>query len=468
MNLKSFFATGSIGAALLLSALSCEKKLSPPSRTLSDAKSLSSGSTQIYVGYYRTYGNHFGSITTMPSVVNIVDIFGSFSYFGDSLPSMVTTLHGKGIRVEYTGSLALIAGAGSNAAGYHATAAAIMDTVNKYNLDGFDIDIEQFYSGQTLTDYAAVYDSLAHYLGPKSGTGKLLTYDTNLDGTNALFDSVYQDVSYVYFQDYGQGAGNLPYYWSTYSSYISSSQFIPGFSFYEEYGYQAGNIWYDVNYPLPATGDGTGHAYDIANWSPKGGEFGYAIDRDAPLLSDTDNRIYAPTYVVSNQLAAILNPSSSGGGSGGSGGIVSGATYKIVSATNNSSLLQVTGGSTAEGTTVELWSDNNPTSTYQEWVVTQLSNGYYTLQPVNASGEIMNVKGNNTTDGTQIIIWPNYGTSNEEWKIASAGNGYYTLSPANAPGMSLDDSGGETQNGNEIEIYSTNGSVAQEWQFVQQ
>ena len=296
---------GGLGVVLLLTSSSCQKNLNASDPKLSNAQPLAS-SSQIYVGFYRTYGHHFGSITAMPSAVNIVDLFGGFSYFGDSLASIIVpALHTTGIKVEYTGSLALISGAGHNAAGYHATAAAIMDTINKYGLDGFDIDIEQNYSGQTLTDYTAVYDSLAHYLGPKSGTAKLLTFDTNQPGTNSLFKKVYADVSYVYLQIYGQGTGNLSYYWGTFSPYISSSKFIPGFSFYEENGYPS-NVWYDVNYPI--SGEGTGNAYDIANWSPKGGEFGYAIDRDAPLTSDTDNTIYAPTYVVSKQIAAILNP----------------------------------------------------------------------------------------------------------------------------------------------------------------
>jgi hypothetical protein len=180
-------------------------------------------------------------------------------------------------------------------------------SITKYGLDGFDIDIEQTYSGQTLTDYTAVYDTLSHYYGPKSGTSNLLTFDTNQPGTNSLFKKVYADVSYVYLQVYGQGTSNLSYYWGTFSKYITVAQFIPGFSFYEEDGYPS-NIWYDINYPLPGTGDGTGNAYDIANYANKGGEFGYAIDRDAPLTSDTDNTIYAPTYVVSKQLMSIMNP----------------------------------------------------------------------------------------------------------------------------------------------------------------
>ena len=462
MKSTTMLAKGLLCLSLLLVGNACQKKLNVSYPKLAAAQSLAGSTSQIYAGFYRTYGNHYGSITAMPSSVNVVILFGGFSSrnFSDSLANIfVPALHAKGIKIEYTGSLALISGAGSNAAGYHATVAAIMDTINKYGLDGFDIDIESQITGQTLTDYTAVYDSLAHYLGPKSGTGKLLTFDTNQDGTNSLFDNVYADVSYVYLQVYGQGTSNLSYYWGTFSPYITSSQFIPGFSFYEENGYPS-NVWYDVNYPI--NGEGTGNAYNIASWGPKGGEFGYAIDRDAPLTSSTDNTIYAPNYIVSQQLAAIMNPS------GGDTGLVSGATYKIVSAVNNSSVLDVTGGSSADGTDVELWSDNSPTSTNQEWVVTSTSNGYYILQPVNAPGKVMNIDGGGTANGTQIIIWDNQGSSNEEWTITSVGSGYYNLSPASAPGSSLDDNGQGTANGNKIQIWTSNGTVAQKWQFVKQ
>jgi hypothetical protein len=307
MSPKSLFAICALGFSSLFVTPACQKS---GVASLGRSQSPLASTTQIYAGFYRTYGHHFGSITALPSGMNVVIIFGSFSSnnFADSLATIfVPALHAKGIKVEYTGSLALISGAGHYAAGYSARAAAIRDTIIKYGLDGFDIDIEQNYSGQTLTDYTAVYDTLSHYYGPKSGTSHLLTFDTNQPGTNSLFKKVYADVSYVYLQVYGQGTGNLASYWSGFSKYITVSQFIPGFSFYEEDGYPS-NIWYDINYPLPATGDGTGNAYDIANYANKGGEFGYAIDRDAPLLSDTDNTIYAPTYVVSKQLMAIMNP----------------------------------------------------------------------------------------------------------------------------------------------------------------
>lgn len=61
-------------------------------------------------------------------------------------------------------------------------ARAIVDTINKYNYDGFDIDYEPHYGNPgDIVSYSdnmiAFVDELGKYLGPKSGSGKLLMID---------------------------------------------------------------------------------------------------------------------------------------------------------------------------------------------------------------------------------------------------------------------------------------------------
>ncbi|WP_161596859.1 EndoS/ChiA family endoglycosidase [Chitinophaga vietnamensis] len=271
---------------------------------------------EIYAGFYRIQGPCYGAApfgTNFSQVPDSLDVlilfcFSSTSPIASSVPGWISALHAKGTKVILTGNLNLVAGATHDTSGYGKTARYIMDsTINKYGFDGYDIDVESTPSGQTLTDMAGVYTALSKYLGPKSGTGKLLTFDTNQSGTNSLFRKVYTMVDYVWLQAYGRGASTLQSTWQTFSPYIKSSQFVPGFSFYEENGYPS-NVWYDVTYPV----NGTGRAYDYARWEPtgakKGGVFGYAIDRDAPLTSATDNTLYAPTYIVSKQLIQIMNP----------------------------------------------------------------------------------------------------------------------------------------------------------------
>jgi hypothetical protein len=254
--------------------------------------------------------------------VLILFCFNSSSPIAGNVASWIDSLHTKGTKVLMTGSLNLVAGAGSNSAGYAMTAKYIMDSIiTKYHLDGFDVDIESNPSGQTLTDETGVYTALSQYLGPKSGTSKLLTFDTNQPASNSLFQNVYPMVSYVWYQAYGQATSSIE---TTvdgspgilgigatkgFNSYIKTTQFVPGFSFYEENGNSAGNNWNDIAYP----GATSGNAFNDTRWEPasgtkKGGVFGYAIDRDQPLTSNTDNTMYYPNWEVSKRLIQIMNP----------------------------------------------------------------------------------------------------------------------------------------------------------------
>lgn len=61
-------------------------------------------------------------------------------------------------------------------------ARAIVDTINRYNYDGFDIDYEPHFGNpgnivSVSENMIAFVDELGKYLGPKSGTGKLLLID---------------------------------------------------------------------------------------------------------------------------------------------------------------------------------------------------------------------------------------------------------------------------------------------------
>ena len=367
---------------------------------------------EIYAGFYRVEGPCYGAglngsnFSLVPDSLDVLILFcfSATSPIVDSVPRWVGSLHAKGTKVIVTGNLNLVAGATHDSAGYAKTAKYIMDSiVNRYGLDGYDIDVESNPTGSTLTDMTGVYKALSKYLGPKSGTGKLLTFDTNQSGSNGLFRNVYSLVSYVWLQAYGRGSGTLQSTWNTFSPYISSSQFVPGFSFYEENGYP-GNYWDDVHYPI--NGLGTGTAYDYARWEPttpkKGGVFGYAIDRDGPLTSDHDNTLYVPNYIVSRQLIQIMNPAA---GSGGTTGVVfyqnvnygGTATQALPVGSYTLSQLQAYGfvndwASSVKipsGRTVTMYSNNNFSGT--SWVLTANTASFLALSP-NANDVVSSVK----------------------------------------------------------------------------
>ncbi|WP_316788614.1 M60 family metallopeptidase [Pedobacter frigoris] len=149
-------------------------------------------------------------------------------------------------------------------------------------------------------------------------------------------------------------------------------------------------------------------------------------------------------------------------------GIESGSTYKIISAVNNTSLLDVTASGTSNGTTVALYSNNNPSTLNQQWKVTSVGSGYYKLQPLHALTKVMDVTGAGTANGTQIQLYNDDSSAGQKWVIRSVGSGYYSLVPACAPDKQLDVNGGFSANGTKIQIWTTGTGNSQKFQFIKQ
>lgn len=275
---------------------------------------------EISVGYYRTWRDSAtaaGNIPSMRSLPDSLDIAMVFPY--ETPPenaywNMLKTnygpyLHKRGTKVIITlGDLKNATTTGAqDSIGYSAWAKGINDKwVGEYNLDGVDIDIESNPKGETLVKYVAAAKALSKYFGPKSGTGKLFVYDTNQNPTS-FFTQTAAYYNYTFYQAYGGSIARLNTVSALYAPYISMKKFLPGFSFYEERGYPT-NYWDDVKYPQ----NGTGRAYDYTRWEPatgkKGGVFSYAIDRDAPLESQHDDRLLKPNFKVTKDLIKIMNP----------------------------------------------------------------------------------------------------------------------------------------------------------------
>lgn len=275
---------------------------------------------QISAGYYRTWrdsattSGNIPSMRWLPDSLDMVMVFPNYTpadnpYWNTLKTNYVPYLHKRGTKVIITlGDLSsATTTGGQDSIGYSSWAQGIYNKwVREYNLDGIDIDVESNPSGATLTKFVAATKALSKYFGPKSGTGKTFVYDTNQNPTN-FFTQTASRYNYVFLQAYGRSSSNLTTVSGLYAPYINMKQFLPGFSFYEENGYP-GNYWNDVRYPQ----NGTGRAYDYARWQPKtgkkGGVFSYAIDRDAPLTSSTDNTLRAPNFRVTKDLIKIMNP----------------------------------------------------------------------------------------------------------------------------------------------------------------
>lgn len=142
----------------------------------------------------------------------------------------------------------------------------------------------------------------------------------------------------------------------------------------------------------------------------------------------------------------------------------SSGTYQLISAVNNSSVLDVAGAGTSNNTKVQLWDNANVPQ--QKWKITSVDGGYYKLQPLNAPTLALDVSEGGTTDGTQIIIFSDSGANNQKWQIIDVGGGYFSLAPANAPTKRLDVNGAGTSNGTKVHLWTDNGGNAQKWKLI--
>ncbi|WP_282926139.1 Rib/alpha-like domain-containing protein [Helcococcus kunzii] len=207
--------------------------------------------------------------------------------------------------------------------------------MKKYDFDGIDIDMEKTVSEfeRHKEHYDNVLKILSEKIGPKSGSEKLLIYDTTFSGFHPAFEKHKDKFDLVLIQLYGKNSEyqnteefknsadykTLSKYeenkgltlFETFSSLIPTEKIMIGFSFYEENSYTTrilypplidNNRWYDI----PTTDgkvekiikDGSyvkdgyfedgkfedSRAARYAKWQHqfglKGGVFSYAVERD--------------------------------------------------------------------------------------------------------------------------------------------------------------------------------------------
>lgn len=110
--------------------------------------------------------------------------------------------------------------------------------------------------------------------------------------------------------------------------------------------------------------------------------------------------------------------------------------------------LDVSSGSSANGTAAEIWSCNGGTN--QQWSAT--SDG--TLR---ALGKCLDATGRGTANGTKIEIWDCNGGTNQQWQ--SYNGGY--RNPVS--GRCLDDPNASTADGTQLVLWDCNGGANQRW-----
>jgi hypothetical protein len=272
-------------------------------------------SKQIMAGYFRTWRDKAAdpvtNKTSMDEIPPYVDIALVFPWdtppenpFWEALRTFyVPALHAQGTKVVISqGIQVMLDEYPDTPAGHQAYVDMVMNSyIRPYNLDGLDIDYEQYLSPEERSKTLAIFNLLSTCLGPKSNSGKLLILDTNLDGNDSTIQDLSDSISYLLLQAYGRPSTEMTQTYNTFKPFLPAEKFLPGFSFYEERGAE----WGDVNADRRS-----GRAFDYAVWQPddgqiKGGIFSYAIDRDIPEKTD---EILPADFLVTRRLVLRMNP----------------------------------------------------------------------------------------------------------------------------------------------------------------
>lgn len=147
--------------------------------------------------------------------------------------------------------------------------------------------------------------------------------------------------------------------------------------------------------------------------------------------------------------------------------LTNGGIYKIVSAVNNTSVIDVNSYAPVNETPVTLWSNNNPTSNNQKFLARKVGSAYV-FKSVADTTKVLDVYTGSSADGTKVQVYTFNNGNSQKWTIESAGGGYLNIKSLVGTNKSLDVNGGSTANGTKIQINTSNTSNAQKFKLVAQ
>ena len=136
-------------------------------------------------------------------------------------------------------------------------------------------------------------------------------------------------------------------------------------------------------------------------------------------------------------------------------------TYVFSSALNANKVLSVQNDGFGDQTAAVL-NDKKDTSG-QRFEVRSAGNGYYTITAEH-SGKVLDVAGGSTASGATVQQYTSNGTNAQLWYFTDSGNGYYTIH--SVLGTCLDVWSANTANGTMIDCYAYNGTNAQKWKLT--
>ena len=138
-------------------------------------------------------------------------------------------------------------------------------------------------------------------------------------------------------------------------------------------------------------------------------------------------------------------------------------TYTIATLINKSKVLDIAGGSKANGGNVQIYQGNG-TKAQQFKLSYDKKTGYYTITNVQ-SGRVLDVSGGKAANGRNVQQYSSNGTLAQRWVITGSASKGYTIASAVNRSYVLDVAGAANRNGANVQVYKSNGSKAQKFAF---
>ncbi|MFI8825354.1 RICIN domain-containing protein [Streptomyces sp. NPDC053431] len=138
------------------------------------------------------------------------------------------------------------------------------------------------------------------------------------------------------------------------------------------------------------------------------------------------------------------------------------AYYKLVSV-RSGKVLDVNAFSTADGTRIQQWTDQNTAN--QQWRLRSTGDGYYELVNRN-SGKVLGIAGDSTAQAAAAEQQTDSSSASQEWRVDEVSGSDAVTFTSRRSGQVLDVSGGSTADGAAVIQYGGHGSTNQQWKLV--
>lgn len=138
------------------------------------------------------------------------------------------------------------------------------------------------------------------------------------------------------------------------------------------------------------------------------------------------------------------------------------AYYRLVSVRSGKAL-DVNAFSTADGTRVQQWTDQNTAN--QQWRLRSTGDGYYELVNRN-SGKVLGIAGDSTAQAAAAEQQTDSSSTSQEWRIDEVSGTDAVTFTSRRSGQVLDVFGGSTADGAAVIQYRGHGNTNQQWKLV--